>query len=119
MIVSPVESGVDIILVQENLLPGVADADVSYVGPMLALSRDVNVLRNVDSVLFVHMVVGGTIVILSMDVCRGVNYDPPITLTEEETYGGEEEAIDELSYPPWIDKEKLIGAARYYLGEHG
>ena len=88
MIAPPVEGGVNIVLVKENLFPGVADAGIPDVSPVPALGRGVEGLGDVCGVTLVHVIVEGPRVRLSMYVRGGVDDDPSLTLAEEKSDGG-------------------------------
>ena len=81
MIAPPVEIRVDIILVKDNLCPGVADADILDVRPVPALSRGIQGTRDIYCVIFVHVLIEGARVPVIMDVVRGVDIDLPLTLS--------------------------------------
>jgi hypothetical protein len=83
------------------------------------LGQGVKGLGNVSGVTLIHVIVEGPRVSLSTDVRGGVGDDPPLTLAEKETYGGQKEPIDETPDPTWEDEDEVVVAARNNLGKDG
>ena len=84
MITTSVESGVDIVLVKEDLVAWVTDAHVPDVCPVAFLRSGEGRGGYIGVVPFIHLVVQRTRVPIGVDVGRRIDDNPSLPFSEEE-----------------------------------